>query len=197
MTDKPALTAERLEVTLAGRTVLSDVSLSLPSSQLVALVGPNGAGKSTLVNILSQRLAPDEGWVKLYGSCAYVSQLEPPARKTIGPEMASKFGVPTHWDEKMSGGEKTRFKLAQSFETDSLLLFADEPTTNIDLEGIELIEKQLAEYRGALVLIAHDRDFLDKLCNKILEVENGKIKLYNGNYSAYSAEKAKERETLF
>lgn len=175
------------------RLIIGLERLNIYSEDRIGIVGPNGAGKSTLVNILSQRLAPDEGWVRLYGSCAYVSQLEPPVRKTIGPEMASKFGVPTHWDEKMSGGEKTRFKLAQSFETDSLLLFADEPTTNIDLEGIELIEKQLAEYRGALVLIAHDRDFLDKLCNKILEVENGKIKLYNGNYSAYSAEKAKER----
>jgi len=167
--------------------------LNIYSEDRIGVVGPNGAGKTTLVNILSQRLAPDEGWVKLYGKYAYVSQLEPPARKTIGPELAAKFGVPARWDDKLSGGEKTRFKLAQCFETDSLLLFADEPTANMDLEGIELLEKRLAEYQGALVLIAHDRDFLDKLCNKILEVENGRIKLYNGNYSAYRGEKDRER----
>ncbi|HBL35316.1 MAG TPA: ABC transporter, partial [Firmicutes bacterium] len=79
-------------------------------------------------------------------------------------EMASKFGVATVWDEKMSGGEKTRFKLAASLDGDSLMIFADEPTSNIDLEGIELLEKRLAEYQGALVLIAHDRSFLDQLC---------------------------------
>lgn len=167
--------------------------LTVYSEDRIGIVGANGAGKTTLVNILSHRLEPDEGWVKLYGKHAYISQLEPAEQKRISPEMASKFGVPTIWDEKMSGGEKTRFKLAQSFESDSVMIFADEPTSNIDLEGIELIERRLAEYQGALVLIAHDRDLLDKLCNKILEIEHGKIKLYMGNYSAYSAAKAKAR----
>ena len=106
--------------------------------------------------------------------------------------MASKFGVATIWDETMSGGEKNRFKLAASFEADCPLLFADEPTSNVDLEGIELLERRLAEYQGALVIVAHDRSLLDQLCNKILEVEYGKVRLYSGNYSAYSAKSGGE-----
>ena len=169
-------------------------SLKVYSDDRIGIVGANGAGKTTLVNILSQRLAPDEGWVKLYGKYAFISQLEPAEKQRISPEMASKFGVATVWDEKMSGGEKTRFKLAASLDGDSLMIFADEPTSNIDLEGIELLEKRLAEYQGALVLIAHDRSFLDQLCTKIIEVEHGKVTQYSGNYSAYSEQKAKARE---
>ena len=147
-------------------------SLQIYSDDRIGVVGANGAGKTTLLNILSQRLEPDEGWVKLYTKIAYVSQLEPPEQKRISLEMASKFGVATIWDETMSGGEKNRFKLAASFEADCPLLFADEPTSNVDLEGIELLERRLVEYHGALVIVAHDRSFLDRLCNKILEVEH-------------------------
>jgi macrolide transport system ATP-binding/permease protein len=145
-----------------------------------------------LINILSQRLEPDEGWVKLNGRCSYVSQLEPPKNKRISLEMASKFGVASIWSETMSGGEKTRFKLAESFGNDSLVLFADEPTSNIDMEGIEFLENRFAEYQGGIVLISHDRSFLDKLCNKILEIDEGKIKLFRGNYSAYRMQKDEE-----
>ncbi|MDD4754128.1 MAG: ATP-binding cassette domain-containing protein, partial [Desulfitobacteriaceae bacterium] len=164
------------------------------STDRIGIIGVNGAGKTTLINILSEKLEPDEGWVKLYGRCSYISQLQPPENKRISSEMASKFGVPEIWNENMSGGEKTRFKLAESFGNDSLLIFADEPTSNIDIEGIELMESYFYEYRGGLVLISHDRSFLDKLCNKIWEIENGKLKVYNGNFSEYNAQKAKERE---
>ena len=164
------------------------------STDRIGIIGVNGAGKTTLINILSEKLEPDEGWIKLYGRCSYISQLQPPENKRISSEMASKFGVPEIWNENMSGGEKTRFKLAESFGNDSLLIFADEPTSNIDIDGIELIESYFSEYRGGLVLISHDRSFLDKLCNKIWEIENGKLKVYNGNFSEYNAQKAKERE---
>ena len=175
------------------RLVVDLDGLRIYSGDRIGVVGANGAGKTTLLNILSKRLAPDEGWVKLYTKCAYVSQLAPPEKKRISPEMASKFGVATVWSEAMSGGEKTRFKLAASFEAGCPLLFADEPTSNIDLEGMELLERRLAGYQGAFVIISHDRSFLDQLCNKILEVEAGKVRLYNGNFSAYSTQKAEER----
>jgi len=184
----------KIKKSFGDRLVVDLESLRVYSEDRIGVVGANGAGKTTLLNILSQRLMPDEGRVTLYTTCAYVSQLEPPEKMRISPEMASKFGVATSWDEKMSGGEKTRFKLAASFEADCPLLFADEPTSNLDLEGIELLERRLSEYQGAFLIIAHDRSFLDQLCNKILEVEDGKVKLYNGNYSAYRAQKVEEDE---
>ncbi|MBB6214457.1 macrolide transport system ATP-binding/permease protein [Anaerosolibacter carboniphilus] len=178
------------------RLVLSVENLKIYSEDRIGIIGVNGVGKTTLMNILSQRLAPDEGWVKLYGNCGYISQLEQPEHRIIGAEMASRFKVPEVWHEYMSGGEKTRFKLAQSLNDENLLIFADEPTSNVDMEGIALMEARLAEYKGALILISHDRDFLDKLCNKIVEVEDGKIKVYNGNFSDYHGQKMKERDRL-
>lgn len=176
------------------RLILDVKNLKVYSEDRIGIVGVNGVGKTTLINIMCQRLEPDEGWVKLYGRHSYISQLEGPESMNISSEMASKFGIESIWDENMSGGEKTRFKLAHALSQDTLLLFADEPTSNMDIEGIELIEKSFQEYKGALVLISHDRSFLDKLCNKILEIEDGEIKIYSGNYSDYTAQKAREME---
>jgi macrolide transport system ATP-binding/permease protein len=175
------------------RLILDIDNLTIYPEDRIGIIGANGVGKTTLINILSQRLEPDEGWVRLYGKYSYISQLEEAKSRRISDEMASKFEVESVWNETMSGGEKTRFKIAESLSKGSLLIFADEPTSNVDMEGIELIEKGFEEYKGAMVLISHDRSFLDKLCNKILEIEDGKIKIYNGNYSNYATQKTHER----
>ncbi|MDD4088577.1 MAG: ABC-F type ribosomal protection protein [Tissierellia bacterium] len=176
------------------RLILDIDNLNIYSEDRIGVVGINGAGKTTLINILSQRIDPDEGWVRITGKTEYISQLGEPGIYEIGSEMASKFGVETLWNDNMSGGEKTRFKLAKALESESMLIFADEPTSNMDIDGIELMEKKLMEYNGALVIISHDRSFLDKLCNKIIEIENGKIKIYEGNYSDYSKQKLHDEE---
>ncbi len=174
------------------RLILDIDNLKIYSEDRIGIVGRNGVGKTTLVNILSQRLDPDEGFVKLYARYSYISQLEDPHSKDISSEMASKFGIEPIWNNNMSGGEKTRFKLAKALDSNSTMMLADEPTSNIDMEGIQLLEEMFVEYKGALVLISHDRSFLNKLCNKILEVENGKIKIYNGNYTDYKNQKLDE-----
>lgn len=176
------------------RLILDVDHLKIYSEDRIGIVGRNGVGKTTLINILSQRLEPDEGWIKLYGGAGYISQLESPDSKNISGEMASKFGVEATWNEYMSGGEKTRFKLAKALDNENLMVFADEPTSNMDIEGIELMEEKFREYEGALIIISHDRSFLDKLCNQILEIENGKIKIYKGNYSDYRDQKTQEKE---
>lgn len=176
------------------RLILDIDNLNIYSEDRIGVVGINGAGKTTLINILSQRIDPDEGWVRITGKTEYISQLGEPGIYEIGSEMASKFGVETLWNDNMSGGEKTRFKLAKALESESMLIFADEPTSNMDIDGIELMEKKLMEYNGALVIISHDRSFLDKLCNKIIEIENGMIKIYEGNYSDYSKQKLHDKK---
>lgn len=160
----------------------------------IGIVGVNGVGKTTLINILSRWLKPDEGRVKLYGKAGVISQTEPPDNKSISSEMAAKFGIKLSWDENMSGGEKTRFKVAEAIGNDNVLIFADEPTSNVDMEGIELIEEKFSEYKGALLIISHDRRFLDNLCTQIIELENSKIKMYRGNYSDYRKQKLQEKE---
>lgn len=188
------LEAKNIKKYFGDRLILDIEGLNIYSEDRIGIVGVNGAGKTTLINVLSKKLEPDEGWVKLYGNYSYISQLDAPDGQTLSNEMASKFGVPRTWSMYMSGGEKTRFKLAIALEEKSALIFADEPTSNVDMEGIELMEKRFEEYNGALLIISHDRDFLDRLCNKILEIEHGKIKIYNGNYSDYAAQKKQEVE---
>ena len=179
------------------RLILDIDDLKVYSNDRIGLVGRNGIGKTTLLDILSQRIKADEGWIKIHGKYEYVSQLGQPNKKYLSEEMASKFRTKALWDDTMSGGEKTRFKLAQALSNESLMLFADEPTSNLDIEGIELLEEILSQYDGAFIIISHDRDFLDKLCNKIIELEDGKIKTYNGNYSKYKEQKELEKERAY
>lgn len=95
------------------RLILEIDELKIYSGNCIGIVGVNGVGKTTLINILSKRLEPDEGFVKLYKKAGYISQLELPDNKNLSSEMASKFGVKTYWDETMSGGEKTKFKVGR------------------------------------------------------------------------------------
>lgn len=177
----------------ADRLIFEIDDLTIYAGDCIGIVGVNGAGKTTLINILSQRLEPDEGFVRLYRKAEYISQLELPEYKKISHEAASKFGVNTVWDEAMSGGEKTRFKVAAALDHDSQLLFADEPTSNIDIESIAFMEDMFREYPGTLVIISHDRSLLDKLCNRIIEIENASIRIYKGNYSDYVRQKTQQQ----
>lgn len=176
------------------RLILEIEELKIYEGDRIGIVGINGSGKTTLLNILSKRLEPDQGYVRTYGSSSYVSQIDDPDINILSDEMASRFGVDFSWKESMSGGEKTRFKVAAALEENSDVLFADEPTSNADLESIRLMEDCFRARNGTLVLISHDRSFLDRLCNQILEIEDGKVSTYKGNYTAYKDQKIMELE---
>ncbi len=178
------------------RILLEIDNLKIYDNDRIGIIGNNGAGKSTLLKMIIGEEGKDSGDINLYGDFAYVSQLEDPSIKTISGEFASKFNIANIWSDSFSGGEKTRFKLAVAIENYKNMLLVDEPTNNLDIEGVELITKRLSEYDGGLVLISHDRFLLDNLCNKILEIEDGKIKIYNGNYSDYKIQKDNEIERM-
>ena len=188
------LEAKQLKKYYGDRLILEVPDLKVYGHDRIGVVGPNGAGKTTLLDLLCGRLAPDDGSVAVYGSLTYLSQLEPPKEKRLDPEMASRFSVPAVWHDQMSGGEKTRFKLAQIMgRLDCHMILADEPTSSLDIGGIELLEEMLESFAGALMVVSHDRDFLDRLCSKILEVEAGRITIYPGNYSEYARLKAEHQ----
>lgn len=92
-----------------------------------------------------------------------------------------------------SGGERTRLAIGAAFSQNVPLLMADEPTTNLDLEGILLLEKMMAGFRGAILLISHDRALLDRICTTIWELEDGKLRVFEGNYSQWTAQKEREQ----
>ena len=175
------------------RLLLNIDSFKLFSEDRIGIVGRNGSGKTTFLNILTGRLIPEEGKVTLREGYSYISQLEPPDGEPLG-EMRSVFQVKTLGEEGRSGGENTRLKLASAMSRRNILLIADEPTSNLDREGVELLQKELKSFQGALLIVSHDREFLDELCTSILEIKDGGIKLYKGNYSKYKLLKEEERK---
>lgn len=187
------LEARNIKKYYRERLIIEIDELTFYSEDRVGIVGLNGAGKTTLINILTGNTTIDEGMVKLYGQYSYITQLDEVEELYTKEQIARQFGVKT-FEPYMSGGERTRLKIAQSLSHESSILFADEPTCNLDMKGIELLENKLRGFKGGMLIVSHDRVLMDNICNKILEVENGKIKIYTGNYSDYKRQKEMELE---
>jgi len=175
------------------RLIISVDNLKIQSGDKIGIVGQNGAGKTTLLDILAGEIEVDEGMVKKYCDIAYIKQFSD-EDINADAKVLKEFGVQNKLNcDEVSGGEHTRLKIADAFSKDRILIFADEPTSNLDYHGIEILKQKLKRVE-TLVLISHDRDLLDELCNKIIEVKNGKISFFEGNYSSYQEQKRMETE---
>lgn len=176
------------------RLILKVDDFKIYKNDRIGIVGLNGSGKTTFLNILTNRVTLNEGVSAIYGTYAYITQLGDEEKTGIDDYAASRFGVSDLSNEGLSGGEIARLKIAKALGKENSLIIGDEPTSNLDSQGVELLQKELMQFSGAILVVSHDREFLDTICNKILEIENGEIKLYKGNYSKYKKLKEKERE---
>ncbi len=195
----------------AGRILLDDVSTTIMRGDRVGIIGPNGAGKSTLLKILLGELKPQHGEVNLGTNLqiAYFDQHRSQLDESM--TVAENVGMGTDFVEingarkhiigylqdflftperarapitRLSGGERNRLLLAKLFAQPSNLLVMDEPTNDLDVETLELLEELLGDYTGTLLLVSHDRDFLDNAVTSTLVLEgNGKLGEYVGGYS--------------
>lgn len=165
--------------------------LEIMEGDRIGLIGLNGAGKSTLLHVLYGSQEADEGSVSRCCEIAMIEQIQE-GTKEADPQMKSRMQI--KGSACKSGGEKTRLAIAAAISRGSRLLFADEPTTNLDMKGIETLEKILGGFKGAFVLISHDRYLLDKVCTAIWELEDGKIRQFPGSYSVWKEQKERERE---
>ena len=166
--------------------------LEIHSNDRLGLVGENGAGKSTLLRILAGEAEVDGGRMERRGSLRLAAQFGAGDADDERGEAGRRFHMQELRDG-LSGGERTRRRIAQALDARPQLLLLDEPTTDLDAEGIAELQRQLASFQGALVIVSHDKSFLDALCGEILELEAGRLTRYPGNYSAYEAEKARRR----
>lgn len=176
------------------KLILDIDNLEIKENSRIGIVGENGAGKTTLIKVILGELDIDEGKVFFHANYSYISQSENYAGFCDDSIIKSILGAPDNYNEFLSGGEKVKISINQALSSNSNFLIADEPTANLDTNTIKSIEKLISEYKGGLLLVSHDRDFLNNLCDNILEIENGKVKLYKCGYSKYLKLKAEERE---
>lgn len=186
------LQACSIKKSYGDRVIVQVEDLKIYHGEKIGIVGANGAGKTTLLELLAGRLSPDEGRLELRTRISYIGQEGGPGSDP-DRKLAREFRVGGVDGDVASGGEKTRLKIAADFDESAGILFADEPTANLDLDGIRLLEDKLAVFRGAMLLISHDREFLDRLCSKIIEIRDAGLQVFQGNYSDY----LRQREAAF
>jgi len=188
---KLLLEAQHIEKRYGLRRLLDIPRLEIYDGDRIGLVGENGAGKSTLLGILSDTVSCDAGRIHRLTDIAFIRQMGA-AEDTADSALQSAFHVRENRDY-LSGGEQTRRRIAAALSRSDCLLFADEPTTDLDAQGIEILEKYLREYRGAILMVSHDRVLLDRVCNQIWHLEDGALTFFPGNYTDYLSERRQRR----
>jgi ATPase subunit of ABC transporter with duplicated ATPase domains len=175
-----SLVAAGVTKSYGAEVVLEDVSLVVPPRARIGLVGPNGAGKSTLLRLLAGLEEPDAGRIR-----------RTPPTLAVGYLAQERDG-----DGARSGGEETRATLSSVLRGDFDVLLLDEPTNDLDFAGLAWLERSLAAHSGSLVVVSHDRAFLDRVVTRIVELDEwtrGTTE-YSGGWSDYEAERERRRE---
>lgn len=214
------ITAEHLTHSYTERLLLDDTSFSLGENEKVGIIGINGTGKSTLLKILAGIVEPDNGNITMGRNLriGYLSQKPEfaenitaieaalPLKKDISDSpvnyepqaknMMNKLGFKDHKQPiaELSGGQRKRIALIRTLLTPADILILDEPTNHLDSAMNEWLEDYLKKYRGALIMITHDRYFLDTVVNRIVEIDKGKLYSYDCNYLGFLERKAQREE---
>jgi ATP-binding cassette subfamily F protein uup len=219
---KTVIDAEHVTKAYEGRTIIRDFSFRVTRGDRIGLVGANGAGKTTLLKLLTGELAPDTGTVKLAKTLDGVvidqqrSLMAPDKRVrdvlADGGDWIDVLGVRKHihgylkeflFDPGMvdarvgtlSGGERSRLLLAREFARRSNLLVLDEPTNDLDLETLDLLQEVIADYEGTVLIVSHDRDFLDRTVIVTLGLDgSGHVDIVAGGYEDWERQRAPKRD---
>lgn len=165
------LEAKNMKYQIKDRLLFNIKELSIHRNDRIGLVGRNGSGKTSLLEMLSN----ENPEIIKHGTVYLLPQIK-------------------RMSTTKSGGEVTQEYINKALSLKSDILLADEPTTNLDIDRIEKLEKSLKKYQGALVIVSHDREFLDELCTVIWEIKDGQLNEYPGNYSDYIMQKEVERK---
>lgn len=184
-------------------TIFEKINASVQQGEVIGIIGKNGAGKSTLLQLINKDMVPTEGhikWVKDDTVAKMVEQeTENYAFKEENPvekKLLEKWQVPINDFQKMSGGEKLKARLAKGFAFETDLLLLDEPTNHLDEQSMKLLQEQIKTYKGTVILVSHDRYFLDEVTSKIWSIENKQLIEHKGNYTSYMEAREQKRLTM-
>lgn len=158
-----------------NNVLLDDVSVAFNDTEHVAVIGDNGCGKTTLLKLLAGNLLPESGNIARNASVFMLNQI--------------------NVSDSKSGGEQQMFALMRAFESNADILLLDEPTNNLDVEAKQTFFNRLKAYQNGVVIVSHDRELLRQV-DKIIEMQNGHIKVYGGNYDFYLAQKRIEEDNI-
>ncbi|CAM3278201.1 ribosomal protection-like ABC-F family protein [Filibacter tadaridae] len=187
-----------------GETVILDgVTADLPEGACIAVVGANGAGKTTLLSILAGEVAPTSGsvaWVGNTPSVTYFRQEQQDEgivdwERTETPMNRSKWHVPKKATyASASGGERMKMRLSAALAEKSRVVLLDEPTNHLDSTSLDELIRMINEREGTYIIVSHDRHFIDRTADFVVEIEHGKLTVYKGNYTDYRKKKDADRE---
>ena len=215
---KLVIEAEHVTKVYDGRPIIVDFSMRIQRGDRIGVIGPNGVGKTTLLKLLTGALQPDSGTVRL-GANVQMASLDQ-GREGLGGTLAEALtqgrgdtvlvgGAPRHVMSymkdflfrpeqartpvhKLSGGERGRLMLARALALPSNLLVLDEPTNDLDLETLDLLQEMLADYAGTVLLVSHDRDVLDRVVTSVVMAEgDGRWTEYAGGYTDMLAQRGR------
>ncbi len=203
------ITLHHVYKSFSDKVILKDTSLSVNSGEVIALIGDNGVGKTTLLNMLIGTIKPDSGSISTDGEVlGYI-----PQETLLGRTVRESFNQTTEmWRINyalaqvnltvsmdslvisLSGGQKTRLAFAKVLANDPepSVLLMDEPTNNLDTEGIRWLRNFINDYQGAIMLVSHDRAFINAVASRTIELKDAKLSHYGGNYDFYRQQKATE-----
>ncbi|HYI43660.1 MAG TPA: ATP-binding cassette domain-containing protein [Sphingomicrobium sp.] len=218
---KTVIDAENVAKSFGDRPIIRDFSLRVQRGDRIGIVGPNGAGKSTLLKLLTGEIEPDSGRVALAKTLSGIvidqqRKLMDPAKRVRdvlanGGEWIEVRGIKKHikgylkeflFDPgisdapigSLSGGERSRLLLAREFAREANLLVLDEPTNDLDLETLDLLQEVIADYEGTVLLVSHDRDFLDRTVTVTLGLDgSGKVDVVAGGYEDWAKRRSAPR----
>ena len=196
--------AQKVSASRPGRALFEDLDLTVSTGDRIGIVGINGSGKSTLLSVLAGTAEPDEGTV-LRNASARIAVLEQAtvlegttlrealhagdlAAEWEVEAVADRLGLGDSLDEelsRLSGGQRKRVSLARALVEEADLLVLDEPTNHLDIDSIAWLEQRLASFPGALLVVTHDRHFLDRVTTRILELDRGRAFVHEGGYGSY------------
>lgn len=212
------VTLNRVQLAFGHYPLLDNADLIIHDNERCGLIGRNGTGKSSLLKLIDQRLQPDEGEI-MFKSGLRVATVEQepalPSQVSIYDYLCGDYAETEDWQrigrvgalidqlgldgealtDALSGGTRKRVALAKAMADEPDLLLLDEPTNHLDFDGILWLEQQLKQFRGSVIVITHDRAFLDAVATRIIELDRGQIFSFPGNFSRWQERKAEWLES--
>lgn len=198
---KELLKLQDISYEIKDTFLFEHVTATVKQGEVIGIIGRNGAGKSTLLQLIRGMLVPTTGEIKglqtvktafVEQELAHFNRMEITTKEA---DLLSKWKVPNVPFAALSGGEKLKMRLAEGFSQGVQLLMLDEPTNHLDEQSTNFLIKQVQNYRGTVIVVSHDRYFLDSVATKIWSIEDNRLIEHNGNYSNYMAEREHRRLT--